>query len=121
MLSPSIVQSQQSSDLPLVFFFFFPLSIPSSCTPFRIEMPSISSFELPHINDPTRKYFDIKSRCAHGSTHSCCEARLRSPTTRTVMRRSNDSDVGVLIGFVGDRQWRRWNPEGSPPLAPVGK
>ncbi|KAL5174733.1 hypothetical protein HKD37_08G021097 [Glycine soja] len=63
---------------------------------------SISPSALIHhfINGPTRKYSDIKSQCAHGSTHSCCEVRLRSQTTRTVMRRTGDSDVSVLIGFV---------------------
>ena len=103
---------------PRLFFF----SVPSS--PFQIWVASISPSALIHhfINGPTRKYSDIKSQCAHGSTHSCCEVRLRSQTTRTVMRRTGDSDVSVLIGFVGDHRWRRWNPEGSsPPLTPVGK
>ncbi|KHN46223.1 hypothetical protein glysoja_034551 [Glycine soja] len=54
-------------------------------------MSSIFPPELLHhyINGPMRKYFNIKLWCADESTHSCCEARLGNPITRTVMQRSS--------------------------------
>lgn len=73
------------------WFVFSPCVPSSSSSPFKSEMSSIFPPELLHhyINGPMRKYFNTKLRCAHESTHSCCEARLGNPIIRTVMQRSS--------------------------------
>ncbi|KAH1236264.1 hypothetical protein GmHk_08G021515 [Glycine max] len=85
----TMLQNMMADTCP--WFVFSPCVPSSSSSPFKSEMSSIFPPELLHhyINGPMRKYFNTKLRCAHESTHSCCEARLGNPIIRTVMQRSS--------------------------------